>query len=332
MSNVTIYDVAQEAKVSIATVSRVLNSPSKVNPETRQHVLAAIDKLKFVPKAEASARARRQNQRIGVLAPFFLYPSFVQRVRGIASVLDSTSYEMIIYNADTANQCHTYLESLPVAKRLDGLIVISLLLDDNVVERFETYDLPVVMIETSHPALSSVEIDNKAGGNLAAEYLLSRGHAHFVFVGGDIEIPGYTMRTSEMRLVGYQEGLQQADISLPASSIRWTEHEMVLAEEEAHRLFDEVSLPVAILAGNDTLALGILRAARKRNLDVPNEVAIVGFDDLDIAEYVGLTTVNQSLDNSGRTAVELLLGHLNDPSRPIQHVRLPLNIVSRDTA
>lgn len=332
MSIATIYDVAQKANVSIATVSRVINSPQRVNEATRQRVLAVIDELGYVPKAEASARARQQNQRIGVLAPFFFYPSFVQRVRGIASVLDGTSYEMIVYNADTEAQCRSYLESLPVAQRLDGLIVISLLIDDSVVQRFDACGLPVVMIETSHSNLCGVEVNNEMGGRIAARYLLDKGHTNFAFIGGDIEIPGYTMRMSEVRLLGFQKELAQAGKILAADAIRWAEHNMERAEQAAYELFKEISLPVAILAGNDTLAFGILKAAYKRGLQVPEDVAIIGFDNLDMADYVGLTTVNQMLEQSGQMAVELLLNHMSDDSRPINNVSLPLKVVSRLTA
>lgn len=332
MSIATIYDVAQKANVSIATVSRVINSPQRVNELTRQRVLAVIDELGYVPKAEASARARQQNQRIGVLAPFFFYPSFVQRVRGIASVLDGTSYEMIVYNADTEAHCRSYLESLPIAQRLDGLIVISLLIDNSVVQRFDAYSLPVVMIETSHTSLCCVEVNNEMGGRLAARYLLDKGHTHFAFIGGDIEIPSFTMRTSEVRLLGFQRELAHAGMMLAANAIRWTEHDMEKAELTAYKLFEDVSFPVAIMAGNDTLAFGILKAAYKRGLRVPEDVAVIGFDNLDMADYVGLTTVDQMLEQSGQMAVELLLTHMNNDDRPVNHISLPQKVIARATA
>ena len=100
MAQATIYDVAEKANVSIATVSRVLNTPHRVNEKTRQRVIAAIDQLNFVPKAEASARARQKSYRIGVLAPFFTYPSFVQRLRGVASVFNGSEYELVVFSID----------------------------------------------------------------------------------------------------------------------------------------------------------------------------------------------------------------------------------------
>ena len=125
MSDVTIYDVAKLASVSISTVSRVLNSPEQVNQVTRARVQAAIDRLHFVPKAEATARARKGTRRIGVLAPFITYPSFVQRFRGVAAIADA-SYEMVIYNVESAARRDSYLASLPVLRRLERLRFASL--------------------------------------------------------------------------------------------------------------------------------------------------------------------------------------------------------------
>lgn len=332
MANVTIYDVAREAGVSIATVSRVLNTPHQVNETTRQQVVAAIDRLGFVPKVEAMARARRRHQRIGVLAPFFTMPAFVQRLRGIASVLDGSRYELVVYSVDNAQHCRSYFETLPLTHRIDGLIVMSLRLDDTVAERLAQQALPTVLIETSHPALSGVEIDNVGGGRLAAEYLLKRNHRRLGFVGGDSEIPGYTLHTSELRLAGYRHALQKANVALPDEYVLGTQNSLEHARAHAHTLLALPEPPSAIFAASDNLAMGVLQAARERGLRVPKDVAVIGFDGLDVAEYIGLTTITQSLDESGKVAVELLQARIANPARPIQHVRLALQVTPRETA
>lgn len=332
MSNTTIYDVAKAAGVSIATVSRVLNSSQQVNESTRQQVLAAIERLGFVPSAEASARARRSHRRIGVLAPFFTYPSFVQRLRGVTSVLDGSPYELVVYNVDTPAHCRRYLESLPVVQRLDGLVIMSLRISDQEAERFSQQGLPVVLIETAHAKCSGVEVDQIAGGRLAADYLLAQGHRRLAFVGGDIEIPGYTLHTSELRLAGYRSALHEAGLPLQDAYVRQTHNSLEGARQQAHILFDLPQPPTAIFAASDTLALGVLKAARQRGLNLPGDVAVIGFDDLDIADYVGLTTISQALDESGRVGVELLLARIAEPTRPVQQVRLALKEVVRETA
>ena len=332
MSNVTIYDVAERAEVSIATVSRVLNSPHRVNEDTRLRVLETIDALGYVPKAEATARARRLDKRIGILAPFFTYPSFVQRLRGIADALTGTSSELVIYNVDSVQRFHGYLASLPISRRLDGLILMSVLVDQLAVNRLLAHGLQTVMIETAQPSLSGVEIDNERGGELAAQFLLQKGHRRIGFVGGDIEIPNCTLRTSDLRLAGFRTGLAAADAFLPDAYVRHGDYDLESARHQAQVLFEMKEPPTAIFAANDTLALGVLRAARDRGMHIPHDIAVIGFDNLDMADHIGLTTIDQSLGESGRVAVELLQARLADSTRTIQHVRLPLRVVERETA
>lgn len=327
----TIYDVASHAGVSIATVSRVLNVPHSVNSATRSRVQTAIDALGFVPKAEATARARRRHRQIGVLVPFFTYSSFVQRLRGISAALLDAGYELVVYNAETPEHVHGYLLSLPVTRRLDGLIIISLRVDDTASQRLIAHRLPSVLIETQSAFLSCVDIDNRAGGALAAEYLLARGHRCIGFVGGDREIEGYTYRTSELRLHGFRNHLQQAGMQPCISEIARN----TAGPEEAHRqalaLLERSEPPSAIFAASDSMALGVLRAARERNIHVPDDLAILGFDDLDFSEFIGLSTISQSLETSGRQAVELLLAAMTDPQPVTRHVQAPLRLVQRNT-
>jgi len=332
MATPTIYDVASRAAVSIATVSRVLNTPHRVNDETRKRVLAAIDALQFVPKAEASARARRNSYRIGVLAPFFTYPSFVQRLRGVSSLLSGSEYELVVYSVDSLQHYQSQLEMLPIARRIDGLIIMSLLIDEVASNRLQQHNLPTVLIESHHPAFSGVEIDNTEGGRLAARYLAEQGHTNIAFLGIDSEIPGCTLPTSEIRLQGFRETMTELGLPLRDIYIRNAENDMAAAYEQARKLLLLEERPTAIFATSDLLAIGILKAVRELDLRVPNDIAVLGFDDLDIADYVGLTTIGQALDESGRVAVELLLGRLAEPTRLVQHVRFPLKVVQRATA
>jgi len=328
----TIYDVASRAEVSIATVSRVLNTPHRVNEGTRRRVLAAIDELQFVPKAEASARARRSSYRIGVLAPFFTYPSFVQRLRGIASLLNGSEYELVIYSVDSAQHYESQLQTLPIARRIDGLIIMSLLLDEVAAERLRQHDLPTVLIESHHDGFSGVEIDNEEGGRLAAAYLIERGHRNIAFIGIDSEIPGCTLPTSAIRLQGFQSAMSAANLPNNDFYIRNVANDMAAAYSQAKLLLSSDAPPTAIFATSDLLAMGVLKAAQELELRVPEEVAVLGFDDQDIADYLGLTTIGQSLDESGRVAVELLLSRLAQPKRAVQHVRFPLKVIQRSTA
>jgi len=331
MPDATIYDVAERAGVSISTVSRVLNTPERVQAATRARVLSAIDQLHFVPRAEATARARKGTGRIGVLAPFFTYLSFTDRLRGVVAALADSSYELVVYSVASSSQRDGYLNTIALNRRLDGLIVMALAVDEAATHRLLTHDMATVLVEVAHPSFSCVEIDNQAGGRMVAQFLLERGHRRCAFV-GDSEVPDYAIHTSDWRLEGYRWSLRQAGVELPDAYVALAPHGMAQAVQQAHQLFDLPEPPTAIFAPSDTQAMGVLKAARERGLRVPEDLAVIGFDDVEIADYIGLTTIRQQLKESGRVAVDLLLARLADRSRPIQHVHLPLALVERETA
>ena len=326
----TIYDVAAAAKVSISTVSRVLNRPETVNHETRMAVLDAINLLSFIPKAEARARALKDYQRIGILTPFFTAPSFVQRLRGVASALQSTSYELIIYTVDSSAKLNGYLESLPLTGNLDGLIILSLQFDDRYALRLVEYELETVLVEYPHKILSSVEIDDVDGGRMAADYLLKKGHRRLGFA-GDTDVAEFGIHPIALRLSGFRQFLSHAGCPLEDERILLTPYDMEITRQKARQFLSSPERPTAFFAATDLQAIGIMKAANDFGLRVPEDLAVLGFDDLDVAEYVGLTTISQHLDESGRVAVDLLLARLADPARSIQHIQLPLTIIERES-
>lgn len=327
----TIYEVARTAGVSITTVSRVLNEPQKVNQKTRQAVLSAIDEIGFIPRAEARARAIKENRRIGVIAPFITAPSFVQRLRGVATALMNTKYELVIYTVDSSDRFHGYLAKLPLTHTLDGLIVMSLPFEDDEANRLIEHHVESVLIEYPQQVFSTVEIDDVAGGMMATQYLINKGHRRIAFL-GDTDLPEYSIHPVSQRLTGFRRALETAGLSIPPEYVILTPYSQEQARQAAHKLMHMAEAPTAIFSATDLQAFGVLKAAREMGLKIPDDLAIIGFDDLDMADYVGLTTVRQHLDDSGRIAVELLLSRLANPSHPVQHVHLPLSIIERETA
>jgi DNA-binding LacI/PurR family transcriptional regulator len=324
----TIYDVAEYSGTSISTVSRVLNSPDKVRVETRHKVFAAIDALGFVPKAEARARALRQNGRIGVITPFFTAPSFVQRLRGIAGELSKKNNELVIYTVDSVDRLQSYLTSLPLTGNLDGLVIMSLPVDNAYVDHLLKHDVPTVLIEFPNSKLNSVEIDDVAGGRMVAEYLVAKGHRRIAFL-GDTDLPEYAIHPVSQRLVGFRMGLQEAGIDLEDEFVRLAPYTMEQTRQAAIELLNTSNPPTAVFAATDFQALSVIQVAHQLGVKIPDELAVIGFDDLDMAEFANLTTVRQHLDESGRLAIEILLAHIEDDSRPIQHIKLPLTIIER---
>lgn len=331
MGDPTVYDVASKAGVSIATVSRVMNVPEMVREVTRQKVLKAIDELHYVPKAEAFARARKMVGRIGILSPFFTHSSFIQRMRGIAAGLKKIPLELVIYPVGSIQNLEEYLAQLPITRRLDGLIIISLPIKDQDAQRLISSKLETVLIEFEHPSFSSIQIDDHNGGRLAAEYLIKKGHQRCAFIGSG-ELPEYSMHPEDRRLLGFRQLLELRGFDLPEDLVRYPIMSYKDIRKELQHLMDKPDPPTAIFAATDDLAIRILRAAHESNVTVPQDLAIIGFDDIDMAEQIGLTTISQSLDESGRLAVELLLARLNEPSRTVQSNKIILKVIERETA
>jgi len=329
-NKVTIYEVAEHAGVSITTVSRVLNSPGSVSPVSKKKVLDAMKELDFVPRAEAVARARKDFRRIGVIVPFFTSPSFVQRIRGITGALSSTEYELIIYTIETQEQLRDYYVSLPVARKVDGLIILALPVDEEDVERFRVHDLPVVLVEVQHGGLSGITIDNRYGGRLAAEYLVSRGYRTMGFLGEGGQ-PAYSLHATDERYSGFKDALHSMGYEIRNEHAAFHEFGMENTVKAAVGLLSGSDRPDAIFAASDIEAVGVIKAARSIGLEVPGDIAVIGFDDIDLADYMGITTINQSLDESGVTAVELLLEKMRYPERTSKNITLDLKIIERFT-
>jgi DNA-binding LacI/PurR family transcriptional regulator len=330
-SSPTIYDVAAKAGVSISTVSLALNAPTRVRTETLERIHEAIDELSFIPKTDAVTRARRGVGRIGVVAPFSTYPSFGRRLNGVLTALRGQSYETVVYDHEGAGT--SLLASLPLSRRLDGLIVMSLPLSEQVVARVLDRHLTTVLVELERPGFSAVTIDNRAGSGIAADLLTQRGHRRFGFLGegGTKPHPHDRILQSEARLLGFRAALEQRGYELPDANVRLCRHDLRSATTAAGELLDAAGPPTAIFAHDDVLASGVLHAARSRGLRMPDELAVIGFDDSDLAEHLGLTSIRQPFEESGQRATEILLAQLRDPGRSLQHVTLRLSLVERET-
>src|SRR5262245_2449705 len=271
----TIYDVAQRAGVSISTVSLALNKPDRVQAATLARIMDVVDELGFVPKSEAVTRARRGVGRIGVIAPFTSHPTFAQRLNGVLRVASrSAGFEVVVYDQESA--AVSMLETLPLTRRVDGLIVMSVPFTDQVADRLIEQRLTTVLVELRHPRFSSVVIDDGAAGRMGAEPRLGKGHTRPAFIGQAHE-PSERVLQSDARLAGFRDGVgEQLDVRL-------VEHSVDAAAAAARELLVSEDRPTAIFSHDDVLASGALRAARELGLSVPGEVAVVGFDDSEIA-------------------------------------------------
>ena len=179
--------------------------------------------------------------------------------------------------------------------------------------------------------MNSILIDDERGGRLAAEYLIGKGHKTLAFL-GDIEPPEkFAIHPVKSRLAGFKQAVQEAGLSLPKTYIHSAPYTQEETRQAARELLGLPKPPSAIFVASDIQALSVMKVARQLNIKIPQDLAVIGFDDIDVAEHVDLTTIRQHLDESGRLAAEILLARINEPNRPLQHINLPLNLIERLT-
>lgn len=325
----TIYDVSELAGVSTATISRVLNNPEKVKPCTKEKVMMAIQELGYRPLLEARLRTAHDFERICVCAPRFTENSFVERLRGITVALAGQDYELQVYSVASKLQMDRFIDSLEL-RGLNGLITLSIPFTDEQIKRIKECGIEMVMIEYSSPLTNCVVIDDRMGGKLAAQHLIEKGRKKFGFA-AELNKSDYSVYPISGRLEGYHSTLKSHGFELNPRYIYDVKCDTDQTYLNFLKIFRSGEFPDAIFAAADVQALGILRAAKEVGLNIPQDVAVIGFDDIDFADYVGLTTIRQNLDHSGKVAVDLLINRLKDPERLIQLVQLPVELVVRKT-
>jgi LacI family transcriptional regulator len=304
-----IRDVAALAGVGVGTVSRVLNESAGVADGTRERVRAAMHELGYHPSHAARRLSLGRTQTLGVIAPFFTHPSVVERVRGIDDVVGDSAYDLVLFNVETSGQREDGLRRFARADRVDGVLVVSLPLSDDELTALQDQGIPVVLVDVDDERLPHVSNDDVLGGALAARHLLDAGHRRVAFVGDTVEsLFGFT--SSARRLEGFAAALEEAGAPLAPQYIRRGPHGREVAGRLASELLGLDERPTAIFAASDVQAFGALDAAARAGLDVPRGVSVIGFDDIELAGAIGLTTVRQPLRESGRCGARLLLAAL----------------------
>ena len=324
----TIYDVAKHAGVGVGTVSRVLNNSPQVSANTRQKVLQSIAALNYHPSSIAQRLSLRKTFAIAVVAPFFTRPSFVERLRGVEAALTENGYDLVLYNVETPEKRDAVFHELPASHRFDGLLVVTLHPSDEDVARFKQAGVPVVLVDTFHPELTCVVIDDVKGGYMATRHLLELGHRRIGYISDPPETP-FRFTASSYRFQGYYRALKEAGIPYRREFYVYDEHGQEQARNLARRLLRLPDPPTALFAASDTQAIGAMEAARERGFSIPEDIALVGYDDIEISRYLGLTTIRQPLFETGAKGIELLLqtieGEISEPCR----VELPIELICR---
>lgn len=330
---VTIRDVARRAGVSVATASRVLNGKLIVKAETRDRILAVMDEIGFTPSPAARRLSLGRTLTVGVVVSFLTRPQAAERIRGIDAVLSDSELDMVIYNVESVTKRDHYLGTLARARRADGLLVLSLPPTEDAIPALSEGPVPVVFVDVHTPsiaAMSRVVGDDSAGGGIAARHLVDLGHTRIAFIGDAIENPfGFT--SSRDREAGAMRELAMRGITVPPGWIGHAAHGRYQAREQALRILASDDRPTAIVAASDTQALGVIAAARERGLHVPDDLSVIGYDDIEAADYVGLTTIRQQLFESGRRGAEILLAEIESRKVEPTVARLAPELVVRAT-
>jgi LacI family transcriptional regulator len=326
----TIKDVAQRAGVGIGTVSRVLNQSGPVSDATRARVLDAIAALEFRPSHSARQLATAQTYTIGVIVPFLTRPFYVAVLRGIEAMIASTRYHLHIFNIETAEKRDYYFTELPYRGRIDALIVLSLVLSDEHVARLHAAGIPTLLLDTRHPELPSIAFDNAAGARQAVEHLIELGHRRIAYISG-LAQPELDFRSNYERLSGYQSALQAHGLPARPEYVLMDGDGHAMGLQMAEQLLALDAPPTAIFAASDELAIGALQAAQRRGLRVPHDLAVIGYDDIDLAPFFGLTTIRQPMTELGQQGVTLLLQQLSEHDEPPHELTLPVELIVRTT-
>ena len=325
----TIKDVAALAGISYTTVSHVLNKTRPVSEPVRLKVEEAIARLDYVPSAVARSLKAKSTATIGLLVANSLNPYFAELARGIEDYCERNNYCVILCNCDDdPDKQRSYLRVL-LEKRVDGLVVASAGGDAGLASGLAGVRTPMVIVDRSLEGIDAdlVRIDHEQGAYLATRHLLDLGHRAIACIGG----PAITS-VAHMRKAGYLRALSEAGLIPNDEWMIESDFSCTGGYEAAGRLLSG-DRPSAIFACNDMMGIGVLRAAAERHIRVPEQLSVIGFDDVQMSRYVypALTTVGQSILQLGETAAQVLLRRIATPQQAVEQLIVAPNIVLRES-
>jgi LacI family transcriptional regulator len=329
-SNVTIRDVAREAGVSYATVSRVLNNKEHVKPEKREAVLQATTRLGYVVNQQARSLAGGRSYVIGLLVHGLSNSYMGMIVRGIDEALDAARYDLMLYTTHSRRTRESAYVGAITHGLTDGLLLVLPRNPLAYLASLRRQQFPYMLID--HQGLGdyhhSVGATNFEGAYTATRHLIELGHRRIGFISGSLDLG-----CAVDRLAGYEAAL--AEFGIPTDPLLIQEGDFLQPQGfvAAQALLDQPERPTAIFASNDEMAFGAMEAARVRGLNLPEDLSVIGFDDVPRAAdvYPPLTTVRQPLEQMGRVAAETLLKLICNPQLVVEQVVLPTELVIRQS-
>ena len=315
-----IYDVAEEAGVGIGTVSRVLNESQKVKQKTREKVQKAMNKLNYRPDAMARGLARQRTNSAAVLVPAFTEHFFVEVLRGVQKGLEKYEMDLVLYDVGSQEKKERHVSRVLNEKKVDGVLAIYTLSPETIAS-FKKADLPLVLINEAEEKIDSIFINDILGARKAVDHLLDLGHSDIAFLNGPLHSPhavkrlkGVKKALSDSRLEIREDLLISGDLypELTEES-DFTEE---LGCEQMKKILGrpEKKQPTAIFAASDIQAIGALKAIEKEDLSVPEDYSLIGYDDIDLARHLNLTTISQPMFKMGEMGVDILMERITADS------------------
>jgi LacI family transcriptional regulator len=323
-------DVAQKAGVSIKTVSRVVNNQGEIADTTRRRVLKVIKELGYRPNLVARGLVTQRTNTVGLVIPDITNPFFPEVARGVQDLAQAKDYNVFICNTDENPQEDLNTLHSLTAQAVDGIIIFSSLVTDENLDTFANSYRPIVTINRrfSHTGVSQVDVDNYRGATLAMEHLIERGHTAIGM------LTGLSSSPQEVRRVkGYYDTLAEHNLLINKDWIVPGSPTMADGYQAARKLLTEHPQITALFAYNDLLALGTLRACYDLGRSVPDNCAIVGFDDIQLAAMVtpALTSVHYDKYGLGRQAMARLLEMIDSPEREFPTINVDVELVVRES-
>lgn len=327
---VTIHEVAKAAGVGVGTVSRVINNSQAVKKSTREKVLQVIAQLNYYPDPIARSMIKRRTGSLGVIIPFFTRHFSIEVLRGVETEATRQGYELVIYNVENVQQRRRYFTELPMRRRVDGLLIVSLSPDETEVFNMKEAELSAVLIDAYSPLLTSIVVNNVDGAYNAMRYLIARGHRRIGFLNGIIE-GSFKFNQANDRLIGVHRALGEAGITFEPELVAASHWNKTDGKEAAYQLLTLAELPTAIFVASDIQAVGVFNAAQELGIKIPEQLSLISFDGIEISEVLELTTIQQPMHEMGALGTQRLLALLEDDNPRNELIRLNTELVERRT-
>jgi len=324
-----IKDVAREAGVSTATVSRALREMQHVNPETRARILAAAEKLNYTLNTIKHFEQRRAST-VGIIAPYISRWYFAKVIQGAEHALSEAGIDLLVYNINQNEDRNRIFKDEYLKGRIDALISISVPLDEVEFQSILDLNIPTALIGTSDKRVSSIRIDDVAGARIATQHLLNQGHKRIGLIGG-FSNNQFKFPVPRDRRAGFIQALDESGIEFDPSLEVIGDFQISTSERVMGELLARRNRPTAIFCESDEMAIGAIHAIKRHGLKVPDDISIVGFDNHEMAEYFDLTTIEQPVQMLGEMAAWSIMEKLKKPNSEMADLTLPTSLIVRNS-